>query len=107
MSVDKNYEIPFDKTTGELCLYARNYNIGQIGHEWRPNSVFEAVMEFMQIDKGQYSDRARFKDQFGKSFTMPVNDFAKVIKFMDHGILSGTFTFKRAHDKYGIKYIGN
>jgi len=109
----KNIQIPFDKDGNLLKQYRRPYWAQLIqdydsthGIEWKTNYEFYSSMVYIGIDRGPYSDKMVLKDQdTGKTYHVTMRDFPAMMQYFRFGVITGRFTFKRANNKYFIKFV--
>lgn len=95
----KNYKIPFNSDTNELMAYA-GYSENVV---WKENFEFEDVLKFDCFERGRSAAHAVFKSESTKRrYQMFLTDLADSIEFFSKGTLTGSFTFKKRGQNYGV-----
>lgn len=98
----KNYKIPFDKD-GNMLSYP--YNV----EEWREPYKFSTRLKYNGYSRGRSSAVILFKDWQGRSYSMFMSDFDKMMQDgfdVDGKSVSGIFTFVKKGQNYGLQYLG-
>lgn len=99
------YQIPFDNEDGNQLHYPETYFMGK-KLVWKDNYTFEDTLIYKGYSRGRSAAYFNFRNIAGKTFTMFLKDFDHAIKHMVNGAFSGTFTFTKRGQNYGVKLIG-
>lgn len=94
-----NYKIPFDKNGNQMDY--EGYGLD----EMVDNFEFEDTLTFQSYGRGRSSVTFTFKRVNGKTVSMFVSDFADIVGKMNHGHITGRFTFSKKGQNYGCKMV--
>ena len=94
-----NYKIPFDNAGNQL-----DYE-GWGCAEMRDNFEFEDTLTFQSYGRGRSSVTFTFKRVNGQTVSMFVSDFSDIVNKMNHGHVTGRFTFVKKGQNYGCKMV--
>jgi len=73
---------------------------------WKPNHTFLATMTFDKFfNMGAAADYIRLHDERGRTYGMFLRELEKAIHNIDHGRLSGKFTFCKIGISYGVRFL--
>ncbi len=100
--VKKDYKIPFDDKGNQLHYEWYSYQNG----EWRDNEEFNDTLVY----KGYARGRSAAYFLFHRASTQTevvvfMTDFEKMIPLLTYGFLSGTFTYTKRGQNYGVKLV--
>jgi len=97
-----DYKIPFDSAGNQLD-YA-----GYGCAEMRENFEFNDTLTFQSYGRGRSSVTFTMK-RFGTNtnVSMFVSDFSDIVNKMNHGAITGTFTFVKKGQNYGCKLVAS
>ena len=104
----KNWDgrIPYSKHSGGMLQYISDlpsaYNDPDI--EWRPNGVFPATLEFVEIRRGRSACEAIWK-YAGFKYPMFMNHLEELLrkKRFHRGQVTGIWTFCKMGQNFGIR----
>lgn len=100
MAVDK---IPFDKNGMQQYPWewADSFH-------WEDNRIFSTTMTFHSYSRGRSAAGFNFKDENDRNYYMFLTDISDMIRevTLDHGKVSGKWTFVKRGTNYGVKYLG-
>jgi len=98
-----DYQIPFDED-GNQMHYA-DTSIWK-AKEWRDNCKFEDCLEYMTYCRGRSATYFEFQGvDMDRKYTMFLKEFDAIVKKLDNGMLSGTWTFIKRGTNYGVKLV--
>jgi hypothetical protein len=102
-----NNLVPFGQR-GELqhypsCWYTSPGN--PTGPTWVKNYEFTATLAFTGFERGRSAAYAYFEDEAGKRYCMFLTNLADVIPRMSAGHISGTWTFCKRGQNFGIRLV--
>lgn len=97
--------IPFNKLSGEALNYAWSGNNSIV---WKENPVLKGTLTYVAYVRGR--TKMNFIFEFVSAaepterFKVPMflSDFEELIFHMRHGVVSGTFTFRKHGQNYGL-----
>lgn len=95
-----DFKIPFNVRTGELLDYPIHN-----GTEWRDNYEFEAKMKVVGWGRGRSSITFTLVDENDVKYPTFASTFYEMIPHMSNGEISGTFTFCKRGQNYGLKLV--
>lgn len=98
----KNYQIPFDNRG--MQQYPYEYSEG---FHWEDNRVFDATLTLGGSCRGRSAAGFVFVDGNGQQYYMFMSDMADLLfnAVLDHGKISGTWTFCKRGMNYGLKLV--
>ena len=104
-----DYKIPFDDEGNQLDYesFRRNPSTGAyepVGS--KDNFEFTDTLTFQGYDRGRSSVTFQMK-RFSTNTTvsMFISDFSEIVNKMNHGAITGTFTFVKKGQNYGCKMV--
>ena len=97
-----SYKVPFT-SSGDLINYPEHYFATDI--TWINNLVFADELTIRDYSRGRSAANFTLVNSEGQSFTMFLTDFIDVIKrcTITNGRFSGTFTFVKRGQNYGVR----
>ena len=97
-----SYQIPFDKD-GNHMHYPENWR----NPVWKDNYEWEDVIEYQTYSRGRSAANIIFRSALSKKreYTVFLTDFSDMVPFMVRGVVSGTFTFVKRGQNYGVKRV--
>ena len=101
------YKIPFDQQGNQLDYPEHSYLRGVMTPcKMEENYEFSDTLTFQDYGRGRSSVTFTMKRaNTGKTVTMFVSDFANIINKMNHGHVTGRFTFVKKGQNYGCKMV--
>jgi hypothetical protein len=99
------YQIPFDKD-GNLMGYPEEWR----GIEWRDNYQFTDTLKLDHYYRGRSAAGLYMASAItGHRYQMFLRDFEDLINntVIDHGVVSGRWTFTKRGANYGIVFISD
>jgi hypothetical protein len=100
-----DYEIPFNKETGELLNYPDRYGPKMV---WHQNFTFEETLTIEAISRGRSAAHFLFVGEDGKRYVMFMKDVMEMLKGaanITHGAIKATWTFQKRGDNYGVRFL--
>ena len=95
-----NYKIPFDRNGNQMDY--EGYGVG----EMKDNFEFFDTLTFQSYGRGRSSVTFTMKRaSTNTTVSMFVSDFADIVGKMNHGHITGTFTFTKKGQNYGCKAV--
>lgn len=104
-----SWKVPFFK--GQMVSYIEGYFTMKEyskDFELKDNYEFFATLTLKHVGRGRSSVGFSMEDYDGKSYNMFLKDFEEMVKnnTLDHGQISGKWTFVKRGQNYGIKCLG-
>ena len=97
----KEYLIPFDED-GNQVHYPESWR----KPTFKPNYEFADALEYKTYHRGRSAAYFEFQSiTTGKKFTMFMTDFNDIVPRLVKGMISGTFTFTKRGQNYGVKRV--
>ena len=117
--VKPKIRVPFD-LDGNLKRYAvegatrqvgYGYNAPRVPYEekWVENYEFEDSLRLDGVESGMSAKYFQFTSTItGRGYWMFLNDLIAMLQsgVMDHGVVTGRWTFRKRADAYGVQYLG-
>ena len=97
----KKIQVPFD-TEGNQMHHP--YGFGEL-KEYRDNYEFFTTLTFSYFCRGCSAAYAKFRSASGMGCTMFLKEFEEVIPYLKNGSITGTFTFCKHGQNFGVKLI--
>ena len=77
------------------------------GLTWKPNSVFVDTLRYDSYGRGRSAAYFELLRTDGTCVTVFMTDIGDIIRQMDHGVITGTFTFCKRGQNYGCKLVSD
>jgi hypothetical protein len=101
MGEKKILKVPFDKN-GNQEHYPNEWG----GHkEYKDNYEFFSTLTFSHFSRGRSAAYAHFIATSGMKCTMFLKDFEESVPYIKNGALTGTFTFVKRGQNFGVKIV--
>lgn len=97
----KVIQVPFD-TNGNQMHHSSDFGTFK---EYRDNYEFFGTLTFSHFMRGRSAAYAVFFGSSGKKYTMFLNELEEVVPELHEGCLTGTFTFVKHGQNFGVKLI--
>lgn len=101
MAEHKILRVPFD-TKGNQEHYPNKW--GSHG-EYRDNYEFFTTLTFSHFSRGKSAAYANFICTSGMKCTMFLRDLEEIMPFLENGSVTGSFTFVKRGQNFGVKLI--
>jgi len=101
------YEIPFDADGNQLDypLGDQEYPTHKARTFWRSNHSFQDTLTLLRYGRGRSSVTFTLARTDGKTVSVFVSDFVDMVRIMERGRVSGTFTFTKRGLNYGCQLV--
>lgn len=93
-------DIPFDGRGNQLH-YFESWN----GGHWVPNTTFKDTLTIDTMARGRSAAYFIFERKNGSSVVVFLRDAIDMMKHMQNGKVTGTFTFCKRGQNYGCKLV--
>lgn len=86
-----DYQIPYDKDGNMVHYYGWGGSIQKESIVFKDNDPFEATLTFIDYKRGRSGHHFILQDEQGHKYPMFIKELMRAIKFVDHGVINGTF----------------
>lgn len=101
MAEKKKLKIPFD-SEGNQEHYPNAWGRHK---EYKDNYEFFSTLTFSHFSRGRSAAYAHFIAVSGMKCTMFLKELEEAIPYLENGSLTGTFTFCKHGQNYGVKLV--